>query len=208
VPPLKQLHAWYGDQVQFLDVLVRQAHPGRARPAYVTYEQKLADARDYQRLEEIAWPVLVDDLAATVHRAYGGMSDPVYLIDARGYVAFYQMWAHAPTLKEALDELVAQGGKASAVKGGIDRMPHMASAFVEGWRTLTRGGEPAVADVQRAFPGAPALIALGYQARPVLGPLVVRATPVPRPVRLALWGGLAAVALGALWRRQAAARAD
>lgn len=180
--------------MQFLDVLVRQAHPGEARPAYDTYEQKLADARDYQSLDSIRWPVLVDDLAATVHRMYGGMSDPVYLIDVAGRVAFYQLWAHGPTLKRALDSLIAQGGY-GPVAGGIDRVPHMAAAFIEGWRTLTRGGKPAVADAQRAFPGAPALVALGYQARPLLRPLFVRATPLPQPAKWALLGGLAGIFL-------------
>jgi hypothetical protein len=204
VPPLKQLYAWYGDRVQFLDILVRQAHPGEERPAYETYDQKLADARDYQHLEGIAWPVLVDNLAATVHRAYGGMSDPVYLIDRNGHIAFYQMWAHGPTLKRALDELLAQGGQGPPVAGGIDRTPHMTAAFIEGWRTMSRGGQQAVQDLQQAFPGAATLVSLGYAARPVLRPLLVRASPLPLPARLILWSSLALPAVLVIRRRRRA----
>ena len=186
--------------------MVRQAHPGERRSAYHSYEQKLADAREFQAQEGIAWPVLVDDLAGTVHQVYGSMSDPVYLIDATGRVAFYGMWIDGPTLKRAIDELLAQGGQGPPVAGGIDRRPHMAPAFVEGWRTMTRGGKRAVLDFALAFPVPAALTFLGYLARPLLRPLVVRARPLPMVARLALWGSL--VVAGALgvqrWRRRGA----
>ncbi len=183
--------------------MVRQAHPGERRPAYTSYEQKLADAREFQREEGIAWPVLADDLDATVHRAYGGMSDPVYLIDAAGRVAFYGMWIDWPRLGRALEELLARGGVGGPVAGGIDRRPHMASAFVEGWRTLSRGGRRAVVDLLLSYPLPGALVFPGYLARPLLRPLLVRATPLPPALRLALWGGLAgAMALVLAGRRR------
>lgn len=196
------MHAWYGDRIQFLDIMVRQAHPGERRPAYQTYEQKLADARDFQEQEVIPWPVLADDLAGTVHRRYGSMSDPVYLIDAAGRVAFYGMWIEGPALKRAIDELLAQGGQGQPVAGGIDRRPHMASAFVEGWRTVSRGGRRAVVDLLLSYPLPGALVFPGYLARPLLRPLLVRATPLSLALRLALWGGLAAAMALALARRR------
>ena len=167
-------------------MLVRQAHPGERRPAYRTYEQKLADARDFREKEQLTWDVLVDDLDATVHRAYGGMSDPVYVIDADGRVGFYGMWIDGPRLGRAIEELLAAGGRATSVAGGVDRRPHMASAFAEGARTLSRGGVRAVLDLARAFPFAPPLIYLGYATRPLTHPLVARTKPLPLPARIAL----------------------
>lgn len=189
--------------MQFLTVLVRQAHPGERRGAYRSYEQKLADAREFRRKEGIAWPVLADDLGGTVHRAYGSMSDPVYLLDAAGRVAFYGMWLDGPTLKRALDELLAQGGTGTPVAGGIDRRPHMAPAFVEGWRTMSRGGVRAVLDFALAFPPVAVLVVLGYLARPALRPLVVRASPLPLGARLAVWSSVAGAGVLARrwWRR-------
>ncbi len=184
-------------------MLVRQAHPGERRPAYSTYDQKLADAREFQQQEGLAWPVLVDDLAATVHQRYGSMSDPVYLIDAAGRVAFYGMWIDGPTLKRAIDQLLAQGGQGPPVAGGIDRRPHLLPAFVEGWRTLSRGGTRAVLDALLAFPIPAVFIPLGYLARPLLRPLVVRATPLPLAMRLAVWASMAlalVLAVRARWR--------
>ena len=185
--------------MHFLDILVRQAHPGERRPAYTTYEQKLADAREFQAQDGIAWPVLVDDLAGTVHRRYGGMSDPVYLIDAAGRVAFYGMWIDGPRLLQALEELLAHGGVGPPVAGGIDRRPHMAAAVVEGWRTLSRGGSRAVVDLAAAFPPLALAVLLGYPTRPLVRPLVARTSPLPLPARLTVWGTLAASGLLGLW---------
>ncbi len=171
--------------------MVRQAHPGERREAYQSYQQKVADAREFQHLEEIAWPVLVDDLAATVHRLYGGMSDPVYLIDRNGRVAFYGMWIDGSRLKQAIDELLAQGGQGAPVAGGMDRRVHLAPAIVEGWRTMSRGGGRAVWEFALAFPPVAVLVALGYVARPLLRPLVLRTTPLPLVTQLMLLGALA-----------------
>ena len=182
--------------------MVRQAHPGERRGAYRSDEQKLADAREFQREEGIAWPVLADGLDAAVHRAYGGMSDPVYLVDAAGRVAFYGMWIDGPRLRWAIEELLARGG-VGVVAGGVDRRPHLAAAFVEGWRTMSRGGRRAVAEMAAAWPPVTLLLLLGNLARPALRPLLVRAEPMPVRARLALAGGVAAAGAVAVrsWRR-------
>jgi hypothetical protein len=196
VPPLKELHADYGDRVRFFDVLVRQAHPGERRGPYDAFDQKLADAAAHRRDEELPWPVLADDLDGSTHRAYGAMADPTYLLDADGRVAFYSMWTHAPTLRRAIDELLAQGGTGAPVAGGIDRSPHVATAIAAGWHALTRGGRRAVIDLELAAPTSAALIYLGHLVRPALAPLALRSAPLPRPVGFALAGGVLAVAVG------------
>jgi len=109
---MKKLYARWGDQVHFVDVMVRQAHPGPRVPAYHTFEEKLRDARRYVEEEKIPWVVLVDDLEGTVHQTYGGLADPTYLIDSDGRVAYYNMWTYAPVLHEAIHALEAQAGEA------------------------------------------------------------------------------------------------
>ena len=188
--------------MQFVDVFLRQAHPGAERGPYESYEQKLAEAREYQRQEGIAWPVLVDDLQGTVHQTYGGLADPAYLIAVDGRVAFYGMWTHAPTLRRAIDDLLAAGGRGAPSTGGIDRVPHIAASFVDGWRGVSAGGKGAVLDYELAVPGGATLTFLGDRAKPLLAPLVLRTTPLPLAARLALGGGLAGVAALFLWRRR------
>ncbi len=190
---MKRLFAHYGQQIQFVDIIVRQAHPGERRGPYRRYDQKLDDAREYQRAEAIPWPVLVDDLAGTTHLAYGGMSDPIYLIDATGRVSFYNMWAHIPSLKTAIDELLnrdAQSAPGGPVAGGIDRVPHLTASFVNGWHGLRRGGWGAVLDYELGTPGASTLTFLGNLAKPLLAPLALRTDPLSVPSKLALGGGL------------------
>jgi len=189
--------------VQFLDVLIREAHPGGSRPPFTSDEQKREAARTYKREEAIPWTVLADDLAGTVHQAYGGMADPLYLIDASGRVAFYGMWTDPPSLKGALDELLARGGSAAPVAGGIDRVPHILASFVDGWRGVSRGGIGALLDYELGVPGSATLTFLGHLAKPLLAPLVLRATPLPLPARIAVAAGFGAAAgLGAAMLRR------
>jgi hypothetical protein len=184
--------------VRFIDVLIRQEHPGERRGPYRTYEEKVASAREYEREEGIEWTVLVDDLAGTVHEAYGGAAAPVYLIDATGRVAFYGVLAHAPTLKRAIDELLAKGGH-GIVSGDVDRRPHVFASLVDGWRGPRRGGLRAVLDYELAVPGAATLTFLGHLAKPVLSPLALRPAPLPVSVRLALGSGLITTTVLGAW---------
>ncbi len=181
--------------MRFVDVAIRQAHPGERRGTYRSYEEKLEGAREGKREEGIPWTILVDDYAGTWHRAYSGeMTDPVFLIDADGRVAFYLMWAHAPTLKGAMDELLDRGGR-GVVAGGIDRVPHLFASFVNGYHGLRRGGKRAVREYNTGAFGAGVPTYLGSKARPVLAPLALRAEPLPAAAMLALLlGGLATIA--------------
>ena len=48
--------------MRFVDVLIRQAHPGPGVRPYRDFEQKLRDGQRYRQEEGTPWPVLVDDL--------------------------------------------------------------------------------------------------------------------------------------------------
>jgi hypothetical protein len=168
-------------------VTIRQAHPGEKRGRYLDYEAKVASAQEYQQLEDIAWPVLVDDYEGSVHRAYSQeMADPSFLIDAEGRIAFYAMWTHAPSLKPAFDELLAKGGVGAPVAGGIDRVPHLFASFVDGARGPQRGGKRAVREYTTGGFGAGVLSLAGNKAKPVLGPLALRAEPLPVAAKIGL----------------------
>lgn len=190
--------------VQFVDVVIRQAHPGPAVLPYENERQKQEDAERYQRDEAIPWRVLTDDLIGTVHQAYGGLADPTFLIDADGRVAFYNMWTHVPTLHEAIEALFARGGR-GIVRGGVDRAPHLLASLTDGWKGLRRGLPQSYIDLELAAPGMATMTWLGYQLRPLLAPVTLRATPLPTPAKVAI--ALGAVALLALALRPAGNRA-
>jgi hypothetical protein len=197
VEPLKKLYARWSDRVHFLDVVIRQAHPGPGVPPYHTLEEKLRDARRYQKEDGIPWPVLVDDLEGTTHRTYGGLADPTYLIDRDGRVAYYNMWTYAPSLYQAIQALLAQGGR-GVVLEGVNARPHMLPALTTGWRGLQRGLPQSYVDMELASPGAATATGLGYLLSPVLAPLTQRSRPLPTSVKVGLVAGAAALAfLGA-----------
>lgn len=197
VEPLRKLHALWGDKVDFVDVIIRQAHPGPGAPTYYSFEEKMQDAEAYQREFGIEWPVLVDNLAGTTHQVYGGLADPAYLIDRNGRVAFYVMWTHAPTLHKAIEQLMRQDGR-GVVNRGIDRTPHILPAMTDGWNGLRRGLPQSLIDMETAVPTTGVSAWLGHQLRPLLAPLTLRSKPLPPVAKAGLALGAAAlIVLGA-----------
>ena len=187
---MRELHRLYGERVQLVEVLVRQAHPGELHGAYRSYADKVDDARAFEREEHPPWPVLIDDLAGTVQRAYGGLAAAVYLIDGRGTIVFCGTWGHSPALRQAIDELLSGDHPRASAAKAVDRRPHLAAAIVAGQRGPIRGGRQSLIDLELGFPGAMALMLMGRVARPALAPLALRTTPVPSSVRAALLAGL------------------
>lgn len=196
---MKKLYTEWGDHVSFVDIIIRQAHPGPKEPPYRSTGQKVRDAAAYKREEGIPWTVAVDDLEGTVHQVYGSLADPTYLIDADGRVAFYNMWTHAPSLHQALQALVENGGR-GVVEGGIDRMIHMGAPMTDGWRGLRRGLPQSLIDIETAGPTTGVSAWAGYQLRPLLAPLTLRSRPLPAPVKLGLAAGVAAVVVAGIRR--------
>ena len=192
---MRELHRLFGRRVQFVEVLVRQAHPGELHGAYRSYAEKLNDARALIDEEHLPWPVLVDDLAGTVQSAYGGLAAAVYLIDGRGTIAFCGTWGQSPALRDAIEDLLADDRAQSPSSRAVDRRPHLGAAIVAGQRGPIRGGRQSLIDLELGFPGAMALMTIGRVARPALAPLALRTTPLPDPVRAALIAGLVAAGL-------------
>lgn len=124
-------------------------------------------------------------MPGSTHQVYGGLADPTYLIDADGRVAFYSLWTHAPTLHQAIEQLFAQGGR-GVVQTGYDRLPHLLATMTDGWVGLRRGWPQSVIELEASAPGMASGPWLGYQLRPLLAPLTLRAKPLPAPVKAAL----------------------
>lgn len=185
--------------MQFVDVLIRQAHSGGDVQTYENFEQKFSDGERYKHDDNIEFPVLVDDLEGTTHQVYGGLADPTYLIDRDGRVSFYCLWTHAPTLFEAIEELRSQDGRGVVKGDGIHRTPHLAASMTDGWKGLRRGFPRSLIELELSAPGVGIGTWLGYQIRPLLAPLTLRGKPLPTSAKIGLAIGAGAlVALG--WR--------
>ncbi len=194
------MHARWGGRVQFIDVIIRQAHPGPGALPYATSGEKLEDARFYKRHLDIPWMVLADDLEGTVHQVYGGLSDPAYLIDSDGRVSHYNIWTNPPTLDAALGEL-ERNGWTGTVKGTTSALPQLLAAATFGWPALRRGLPDSYIDLETACPGLATTAWLGYRLRALLAPLASRSRPLPSPLRVALTATAAILALAVVLAR-------
>jgi hypothetical protein len=191
---MRKLQRFWGQEITFFDVLIRQAHPGPNAQPYRSLADKTADARRYKEEDAIEYTVLVDDLEGTTHELYGGMADPTYIIDADGRVAFYNMWTHVPTLHRALQALTAQRNR-GVVLGGIYRPIRPLASIADGWRGVQRGWPQSAIELELAVPTMASAPFIGYQLRPLLAPIALRATPLPASARLSLAAGVVALAV-------------
>ena len=147
----------------------------------------MEDARIYKECDCIPWQILVDDLAGSVHQAYGGLANPAYVVNAEGRIAFYNMWTHAPSIHRALEEITRRDA-ACVVRGGIDRTPHVLAMMVNGWPAIDRGLPQSFSDLEGTLPGSAYGLKVGYRLKPVLAPIALRPKPLSSSARAAIGG--------------------
>jgi peroxiredoxin len=162
-----------GDDIAFLFVYTREAHPGERIRAHRSLREKMRAARLIRDEEEIKMPILVDDLAGSIHRKYSRLSNPAFLIDKSGRVAFRCMWAQPDQLRKAVQELLEaqqdRGVDHAVVNGGQDLSMPVTYGMLFSYRALERGGEQAMSDLRKAF-GIPGRVALttSRMAKPLI----------------------------------------
>jgi hypothetical protein len=160
----------------------------------------MRDAQRFRHVRGIPYLVAADNVEGTVHQQYGTLADPSYLIDSDGRVAFYNMWTYAPRLHQAIEALMAQGGR-GVVLGGIDRGVYPLPALVDGWIGIRHGLPQSELDLELAAPGLGLSLWLGDKLRPLVAPLILRAKPLPTVVKLALYITGVALVVAALRQR-------
>lgn len=195
VPSLKALYAEdYSKVANWYGIYVREAHPGENYPAVQSFEEKMAHARDFKRLEDIPWPVLVDDLDGTVHLAYGELPNSAYVINSEGRIAFKDQWASAPNLRTALDELRECAGRCAPVAGGVERTMSVLGPMAYGWHAIRRAGNRAVRDLVLKAPPLAAMLYLGQLVQPWIAPAARRTKPLPREFKFSAMLGVGVLA--------------
>lgn len=108
-PSLVALHRRYGDAVDFVVVNVREAHPGTGFPQPPCSDEKMVHARALATHHGFEFPVAVDDIDGSMHRAFGTRPSSAYVIDATGKILFRAHWSNSAS---------ALGDAVKAVHGG------------------------------------------------------------------------------------------
>ena len=98
-----ELRQKYPD-VEWLVVYVREAHPGRHRPAHQDMAQKLVLAKSLQADYGESRTVVADNLSGDMHRAYGSLPNMVYVLNPDGDVVYRCDWLSAPELDRVLGQ--------------------------------------------------------------------------------------------------------
>jgi Iodothyronine deiodinase len=146
-----------GHDIQFLIVYTRESVPGGERyQPHNSIEQKLAYAKDLQRLENVQFPVVVDTLEGDAHRAYGLWPSPVYVINKEGMIVYKASWLFPEELELVLRQLLRWE------KWQADGERPLRNAYSEVWtalrtnrvvhkRVFDRTGGEARAQASKAF---------------------------------------------------------
>lgn len=106
VPAFNQLQADFDSRgISFFLLYTRESHPAEHYAAHTTWEQKLAYARDLQRLEDVRFPILVDSLDGKIHRNYGTWPNALFVIHKDGRLIFRSNMANDRELRQFLEDL-------------------------------------------------------------------------------------------------------
>ncbi len=102
------------ENVDFVVLYVREAHPGARISQHREMTEKVACAR---RLDDGGGDrrlVLIDDMDGSVHKAYGGFPNAVFIVNRNGCVVFASDWNDPQATGQALKLL--QEGKPADVR--------------------------------------------------------------------------------------------
>jgi len=144
-----------GDDVEFLFVYVREAHPGERIGAHGSAHEKTVAADLLREEEDLKMPIVVDDLRGSIHRKYSGLPNPAFLIDKSGRISFRSMWSRPEALADALEELLdlqeERETDHAIVGDGNDLSMPFSYAMLRSHRALERGGIEALHDFHTAL---------------------------------------------------------
>jgi peroxiredoxin len=151
VPEFNRLQAEFDNQsVSFFLLYTRESHPAENYSAHQSFEQKLAYARELQRLENVNFPIIVDHLDGRIHRAYGVWPNALFVIHRDGRLIFRSNIANHLELREFLNDLLAAEsafaeGKVTHLQYSERVLPHEADQATH-HRVYERAGAQAFED--------------------------------------------------------------
>lgn len=165
-PALKRLHEQFGDRVAFVSLYVREAHPGERYPQPEAFEAKLEHARAYRDRDGLPWPVAVDDVDGSLHRALDPKPSSIYVMARDGTVAFRALWSNDERVVREGLELVADA-PASEPRQRDNRVIPMTRGLGCQYELLDVAGDVAKRDVLRQVPPMYAMARLAAALKPL-----------------------------------------
>ena len=165
-PGVVDLHRRYGDAVDFVAVNVREAHPGARLRQPQLAESKMRHARALKSHHGFDFPVAVDDIDGTVHRAFGTRPSSAYVIDATGTIVFRAHWSNRVAALEDAVRAVHEGRAPKRATAG-QTVRALAGMAGPGDVALQTAGRGALRDFWLVAPPVAAYLALSRVFRRV-----------------------------------------
>lgn len=158
-PGLKRLHTIYGDQIRFVMVNVREAHPGVKIPQPQTMETKQLHAASLKAHLDLPFEVATDDIDGSFHRVLGARPNSAFIFDPYGDIVFRAQWAN---VTEAIESAMADIATGSAPRRGSVTNTLRAVARMIGHMAPVHfaAGEGAKRDTWRVMPPLGMMMAL------------------------------------------------
>ena len=161
VPALNALSRQYRERsVDFYLLYVKESHPAEKYRHHTSFEQKLSHARAFRDLEKPEFPVLVDHLDGSTHRAYGPWPAALFVVHKNGLLVFRSSIANAAQQLALYLEQLANWDHIDATAG--ERVPHIGYTEMlveldadegEHFRVYDRAGPKAFEDYWQFYPG-------------------------------------------------------
>lgn len=92
------------NDVRFLVLYVREAHPGSSVPPLKSIKEKLDHAKRLPGEENEQRTIIVDTLDGNAHKLYGSYPDAVYILNPQGTVVFRSDWAIPSEVQKVLSQ--------------------------------------------------------------------------------------------------------
>jgi hypothetical protein len=110
---MEKLQKKYADDVEFLFVYTKEAHPddgisGRKKAgnkikidSHMSYAERVKAAKTLRKAGKEKWRVVVDDMKSTLQKTWGSLPNNAFLIDPKGEIAQKWAWVRNSTPESA-----------------------------------------------------------------------------------------------------------
>jgi thiol-disulfide isomerase/thioredoxin len=104
---LESLHEKYREKgFEFFIVYTREAHPGSQLTHHDSIQKNRGHAEILRTDESLEIPIIVDDLAGTIHRSYGSLPYMIFVINKEGIIVYRADRSDPTQLPPILDNLL------------------------------------------------------------------------------------------------------
>ncbi|PSW15787.1 hypothetical protein C9J01_01870 [Photobacterium rosenbergii] len=151
IPVLKRLYRAFGNDVEFLMVNVREAHPAENIHQPSTFEDKLKHAVELKHEHLIPWTVVSDSIEGDFHQQLDTKPNSAYIIDEEGFIVFRSLFSNdEDNLYDAL-EAAATGAPTPQIESQAMVKP-LTKAMGYLPYVLKQAGEQAKTEMWRVAP--------------------------------------------------------